>query len=258
MRSPELQVNLNLVAKICTLRCNRIALDGLTQQGDHDDCLSNGPLPMIEEGILAIWNDCKPGHRDAYEAWYQGEHLIERLAVPGFLRGRRYQAIDAMAPAFFTYYKTRTPDVLTTSAYRSRIDNPTPETARIMSGIFCNMSRTVCRVTVRVGQMRGSVALTIKLAETPPMSDVLAGKDDDPGIARAELWEAAQETDLSVSCEETLRGEDDKITACLSIETLREEVARKVMDNLSRRLAGAINEAGIYRLLCELTPETTS
>ena len=37
---------------------------------------------MIGGGILALWNDCEAGHEDAYEAWYQGEHLAERLRRP--------------------------------------------------------------------------------------------------------------------------------------------------------------------------------
>ena len=38
-----------------------------------------------EPGILAIWNDCRAGREAEFEAWFQGEHLLERLAVPGFL-----------------------------------------------------------------------------------------------------------------------------------------------------------------------------
>ena len=41
-----------------------------------------------DHGILAIWHDCAPGREAEFEAWYQQEHLIERLAVPGFLFGR--------------------------------------------------------------------------------------------------------------------------------------------------------------------------
>ena len=75
---------------------------------------------MTEGGILAIWNDCKPDHLGAYEVWYQGEHLIERLGIPGFLRGRRYESLEPNGSKFFTYYETRTPDVLTSEAYRHR------------------------------------------------------------------------------------------------------------------------------------------
>jgi len=220
--------------------------------------IEKGSGRMTGEGILAIWNDCKPGHHDAYEAWYQGEHLIERLGIPGFLRGRRYQSIDAAGPAFFTYYETLKPDVLATPAYQSRIDNPTSETARIMSSILINMSRTVCRVVERVGRMRGGVALTVRLAPPAPVVDLFSSLMDDSAIARAEFWEAIEGGGLPASREEGLRGGDDKIAACLFVETLREEAAQKVLEDLRTRLSGMVEEVGIYRLLCELTPETSS
>ena len=106
--------------------------------------------------------------------------------------------------------------------------------------------------------MRGSLAVTIKLAETLPMDDAFGGLEGNPGIARFEFWEAADEAGLPVSHEEQLRGGDNKITACLFVETLRENVARKVLDDLSMRLDSMVEEAGIYRLLCELTPEKPS
>ena len=31
----------------------------------------------MSTGILALWNDCVPAHREAYEAWYAEEHLPE-------------------------------------------------------------------------------------------------------------------------------------------------------------------------------------
>ena len=55
---------------------------------------------MSDFGILAIFNDCRPGREAEFEAWFQGEHLIERLSVPGFLFGRRHQAISGKLRLF--------------------------------------------------------------------------------------------------------------------------------------------------------------
>ena len=106
------------------------------------------------EGILAIWNDCYVGDEDAYESWYQSEHLIERLRVPGFLRGRRFQRITGDSK-YFTYYETESPEVLSTSDYLRLLYNPSSLTEQIMCGTFLNMSRTVCRVMRRFGQIMG-------------------------------------------------------------------------------------------------------
>ena len=56
-----------------------------------------------QPGILAIFNDCRAGREAEFEVWFQGEHLLERLAVPGFLFGRRHKAISGSA-GYFNYY----------------------------------------------------------------------------------------------------------------------------------------------------------
>ena len=104
----------------------------------------------MSPGILAIFNDCRPGREAEFEAWFQGEHLIERLAVPGFVFGRRHRAI-AGAPGYFNFYMVETPEVLTSKPYLERLDHPTPMTRTIMSEVFVNMNRTVCRRTARRG-----------------------------------------------------------------------------------------------------------
>ncbi len=85
----------------------------------------------MHQGILAIWNDCLPEVEKQYEDWYVGQHLPERVGVPGFRIGRRYEALAA-EPRYFTFYDTDKPDVLWSDAYRERLANPTVETAGIM------------------------------------------------------------------------------------------------------------------------------
>ena len=189
------------------------------------------------------------------EAWYQGEHLIERLSIAGFLRGRRYESLDSSTSRFFTYYETMTPDILFSQTYRHRIDHPTPLTHRIMSDVFSGMNRTACRVVESVGQMRGSHALTVKLNEHPVLDDALAIWESDPSIARAELWSAVDEADLPKSKEERIRGGDDKIDVCLFVETLRHTAAKQVAAELDKFLGRSVQAMGLYSLLCDLTSE---
>ena len=117
----------------------------------------------MEAGILAIWNDCDAAVEAEYERWYVGEHLAERVGVPGFRFGRRYQAVRAEV-RYFTFYETDAPLVLRGRAYLDRLDHPTPATRRLM-GHFHNMSRTVCRKTSHAGSaMAGAHALTVQVA----------------------------------------------------------------------------------------------
>ena len=209
---------------------------------------------MIGGGILALWNDCKASHEDAYEAWYQGEHLAERLAVPGFRRGRRMQGI-ADGPGYFTYYETVGPDVLFSLVYRQLLDHPSPETERIMRETFRNMSRTVCRVARRDGAVYGGYVVTVKLVDEEVdgpvwlFVDGLANRSD---VARTEIWTAVEPPKGAISREETLRGGDDTIATCLLVETLRERPALDIVDQAREQLANASSAIGIYRLLCDL------
>jgi len=208
---------------------------------------------MKKQGILALWQDCVAGQEAVLERWYQSEHLAERLGVPGFLRGRRYEAVEAHQQ-YFTYYETATPEVLISPPYRERVDNPTPLTRTIMSDVFLKMSRTICRVERRIGEIRGAQAVTAKLSNAAVVdgTDLIDTLAASPGVARIELWAAADDIAPPPSDEEQLRGGDDRIAACLFVETLREADAREAAQALTERLADAIDEVGLYRLICEL------
>jgi hypothetical protein len=203
-------------------------------------------------GILAIWNDCRAGREAEFDAWFQGEHLLERLAVPGFLFGRRHQAISGSA-GYFNFYLVESPEVLTSKPYLERLDNPTPMTRKIMSEVFLNMNRTVCRRTLRRGGFRGAFAVTARFNGAPDEGTLTAVLDRlvrDTKIASGEIWIALDPADMPVSMEEKLRGGDRKIKGCLMIDTLRQPDAKLVGAHLSGQFPGA--EVGVFRVLCQL------
>jgi hypothetical protein len=207
---------------------------------------------MVEPGILAIWNDCVAGREAEFEAWFQGEHLLERLAVPGFLFGRRHQAISG-ASGYFNFYLTESSAVLTSKAYLDRLDDPTPMTRTIMSEVFINMNRTVCRRAVRRGAFRGAYAVTVRFNEPPDEAELNAELDTllpDPGVASGEIWIALDPKGMPVSMEEQLRGGDKKIAGCLMVDTLRQADAEKIGERLANTFSG--NEVGVFRVLCQL------
>ncbi len=208
-------------------------------------------------GILAIWNDCAPGREAEFEEWYQHEHLAERIAVPGFLLGRRYEAV-AGAPRYFAFYLTQSPDVLKSPAYLERLDNPSPLTRQIMSEPFRNAIRTVCRQSVRLGIVRGAAVAALRFEQSPDLETLTAAIRPlmaDNAVACAEVWSAADPQQFPVSAEERVRGGDRKIEACLFVETLRVSEAEQIAAALLRQFPQAVS--GVYRLLCEIRPGGT-
>ena len=208
---------------------------------------------MAEPGILAIWNDCVAGREAEFEAWFQGEHLLERLAVSGFLFGRRHEAISG-SNGYFNFYLTESPDVLTSQAYLERLDNPTPMTRTIMSEVFINMNRTVCHRTLRRSAFRGAYAVTVQFNDLPDETTLTAEIDRliaDPGrVAGGEIWVATDPAGQPVSMEEQLRGGDKKIAGCLMVDTLRQADAEKIGAAFAKTFLGA--DVGVFRVLCQL------
>ena len=207
---------------------------------------------MSKLGILAIFNDCKQGREAEFDDWFQSEHLIERLAVPGFLFGRRHQAISGSA-GYFNFYLVESPAVLTSKPYLERLDNPTPMTKKIMSEVFLNMNRTVCHRTARIGGFRGAYAVTARFNDAPDTGKITGFAETlvkDTSIAACEIWTAVDPAGQPVSMEEKLRGGDKKIKACLMVDTLRQPEAEKLGARLSKEFSGA--DVGVFRVLCQL------
>jgi hypothetical protein len=207
---------------------------------------------MDQPGILAIFNDCWRGREAEFEQWFQGEHLLERLAVPGFLFGRRHRAISGGCD-YFNFYLVESPAVLTSKPYLERLDNPTPMTKKVMSEIFINMNRTVCRRTLRRGGFRGAYAVTVRFDAVPDegaLKSTLDALVADAAVAGGEIWIALDPKGMPVSQEERLRGGDKKIAGCLMIDTLRQADAEKIGADLGRKFTGT--EVGVFRVLCQL------
>jgi hypothetical protein len=216
--------------------------------------LSISDSPGTWPGILAIFNNVAPGREAEFEEWFQHEHLAERMAVPGFLIGRRHEAVSGW-PRFFNFYVTQSIEVLKSAAYLGRLDDPTPMTRTVMSEIFKDMIRTVCHRTFRLGAMRGTAVVTVRFNDRPDESALKAALEilmQDRAVACGEIWCAADPLKFPISMEETLRGGDRKIEACLLVETLRVPDAERIAAALASEFQRTT--IGVYRLLCEINP----
>jgi hypothetical protein len=205
---------------------------------------------MSRRGILAIFNNVAPGRDDDFNNWFQGEHLAERLAVPGFLYGRRHQALSGSS-AYFNFYVVESPDVLTSKAYLDRVNAPTPRSRVTMSEIFRDMCRTVCRREMRVGSARGgmtAVARFEKPQEATKLKAMLEELAKDETVS-GEIW-ASAEAPGTMSEEEKLRGGDKKIAQCLLVDTLTQLKAEQIAARLKQAFPSA--EIGVFRVIAHM------
>src|SRR5438105_8090459 len=110
-------------------------------------------MPLSGEGMLITLMDADPAEERDFNHWYDKEHIIERVSIPGFLEARRYIAVAA-EPKYLNFYTTETLDVLRSPDYLKALQNPTEWTRRTMAK-FRNFTRAVARVSFSRGQGRG-------------------------------------------------------------------------------------------------------
>ncbi len=151
---------------------------------------------LAGEAVVAIWNGIAPEARAQFYGWHINEHMPERVGIPGFLRGRRYAALDASThPEFFTLYEADTIEVLQGSDYANRLNNPTPAT-KATTAQFRNTSRALARVLETRGPGAGGVMLTIRFdtdeRSAGPLATAVREVMHGPRLTGAHLCQADQ------------------------------------------------------------------
>ena len=62
-------------------------------------------------GLLMVWAEVPADQEAEFNRWYNQEHLAERLAIPGFLSGARYEAVKG-GPKHLACYELDSVEVL--------------------------------------------------------------------------------------------------------------------------------------------------
>ena len=118
-------------------------------------------MPLAGKGMLLTSMDIDPADEADFNRWYDREHLLERVAISGFLEARRYVAHQG-SPKYLCLYSTATFEVLDSPAYREKLAHPTDWSKRTTAR-FKNMIRAVARITISRGQGRGAALGIIRL-----------------------------------------------------------------------------------------------
>ncbi len=218
-------------------------------------------MPLAGGGAICIWNDITDEGRDEFYAWHLTEHMPERVAVPGFRRGRRYIALDtASQPEFFTLYETADTDVLTSPAYLARLNAPTTWTKKATQG-FRKTSRALTRVHTSLGPGSGGILGTLRFAVTAGReaqatdlvsTRALPAAAAMPQISGAHLCVTNREASAEKTAES--RGRPDILSApdwVVLVEGCNEAPVRAAMSAIATALAPLLDgspETGFYRL----------
>jgi hypothetical protein len=219
--------------------------------------LSNQPSPAV----LSIWNDIDPEIEEEYEAWYQKDHLRDRVATPGFRSCRRYQRVRGEGRAYFTFSDLDSIDILSAAPYRERLRDATEWTRRIMPH-FRRLVRVAADVTLERGDGTGAFAGTAlydQLGERRDaifgaVSSALDGAMDSGRITRIRIFEANPAVNGLPNPEAALRPDPPRSTElAVVIEGTSEMAVARELERLQAlpELASLPSSmpASVYRLL---------
>lgn len=140
-------------------------------------------MPITMHAFMAIWSNVNPELKDEWYRWHTEEHMPERVGIPGFLAGRRYDLVDdRLVPATtqarrlqhcFMMYEGERLTTFNSDAYLERLNNPTHWTREMAPG-FQNFSRGACELTTTSGDGYGGFALLMRFEDGGRRSDLSA------------------------------------------------------------------------------------
>lgn len=206
-------------------------------------------MSMLGKAALAMWWDVAPETRAELEHWHAHEHFPERLAIPGFLRGSRWTAVDG-GEGFFVMYELQDHAVLASAPYVARLNAPSSWSMRMMP-LHQRMVRTQCKVVQSHGAVTARHALTLRCASVEADAQALqrgigqlaASVVQRPGIVGMHLLHHDAPS-LAVTTEQRIRGNADRAADWIVVTCGYD------LGALQQLAAQELGEAGVQALAC--------
>ena len=166
-------------------------------------------MGLLGTGAVAIWHDIVPEGRRAFYDWHGNEHMLERVGIPGFFRGRRYVALRADLE-FFNLYEAASLDTLRGPDYKARLNDPTPWTVETVK-FFRRVNRSMCSVTRSAGPGGGGLVATLRYDAEDHSDDAVWREVLEPllaadGVAAVHLLAADKSASAVDNAESKSRG----------------------------------------------------
>ena len=221
-------------------------------------------MALLGNGAMVIW--CDSTDPTDHDAWHSHEHLIERVGVPGFLRGRRGVATSG-SPRYLVIYEVNDLATLTSAPYLERLNDPRPWTQCIVPTLQ-NVNRSLCRVTASFGSGIGTWILTLRVSPEPDavgdlrdwlICEALPNLVAEPGFVSASLLECDQAASQVETEEKRLRETADDIADWIILVDGYDASAVQALPESAlspARLAdfgGGTDHAACYQLVHTLT-----
>lgn len=228
-----------------------------------------GGSALMGHAAVLIWNDVTPEGREQFYRWHDREHIPERLALPGFRRGRRFSR-PGHSPEWLTMYEAVDVSAFVSTEYLARLNAPTPATVSALKH-FRNTSRAVCRVVHSVGSSSGGHVLAMRLNVTRGLADAMCRYLEDEALPRAmavtgvvacHLYVADRSASYVKTAESSTREFDVPAWVLLceaSAPAAAQDARQSISVEFGRLGVEVRNDAAVYTLeLCRLSSAVQS
>ena len=115
---------------------------------------------LAGQAVMINWSNVATAHRSAYYHWHGHEHMVGRLAIPGYRRGRRFAAVNASRD-FLVLYEVDDLAVVTGKDYLDKANNPSALTQATTQYVK-DSARALARVRLSLGIGQGGYMLTLR------------------------------------------------------------------------------------------------
>lgn len=139
-------------------------------------------------GMLFVATNIGAEDEADFNQWYDHEHVEERVAIPGFLSGTRYQAVDAERK-YLGLYETNSLETFTSADYHAAFTRQTGWSVTNLQKMV-NPMRRVCAISHTHGKGTGQhlAVVTLKGAADPAvLADWQQSASQTPGYISSRL-----------------------------------------------------------------------
>ena len=146
---------------------------------------------LAGQAVMVNWSNVAAQHRPAYYHWHSNEHMVGRLAIAGYRRGRRFAAIAASRD-FLVLYEVDDIAVITGKGYLEKANNPSALT-QATTRYVTDSARALASVRLSLGIGQGGYMLTMRFDAEPQgasaldrfVRDALSAAAQLPGVVGA-------------------------------------------------------------------------
>jgi hypothetical protein len=194
----------------------------------------------MAKGILALWMDVAPDQEDEVTEWYIREHIPDRIAVPTYVRARRFKARHGAG--YVAIYDATSVTGLSHPGYLALLGNISEWGLR-MRGAFSGTARGTFRCLASVAAGEGSSIATLRFRASGAEARAAIAKDLVPriaaarGMVAAEMWTTAPEERARMDALRITGKADTHVDDVLLIEGTSPAAIDAVLATLTPELA---------------------